>query len=229
MGHYLLHEGMLDSVIYARDNFLRREGLLFPENVTLFSSPCSIPSLNESWANVNGVSMKSFGKQLKEAAMKEPLLIQINPDDVLSEPESVLWLNLHDVTLEDLESINFRHVTSASKDGRYQGICLWFTCTFPYYSTEPVILSTGPDDPKTHWLQTVISLPVDVDVEKGTPLAYDLVLKRSNTSLRKYTIEMTMLDPEEVEHPIYCGCHMTKCILAKAVIEKYDHGDFSMN
>lgn len=40
MGHFLLHEGMLDSVIVARDKFLRPGGLIFPENATLFSAPC---------------------------------------------------------------------------------------------------------------------------------------------------------------------------------------------
>lgn len=34
-----------------------------------------------------------------------------------------------------------------------------------------------------------------------------------------------MLDPEEVEHPEFCSCHMTKCILVNAMIEKYERGE----
>lgn len=40
MGFYLLHEGMLDSVIYARDNFLKDDGLLFPDKAIIYLSPC---------------------------------------------------------------------------------------------------------------------------------------------------------------------------------------------
>lgn len=40
MGFYLLHEGMLDSVIWARDHLLNAGGLLFPESATIYSAPC---------------------------------------------------------------------------------------------------------------------------------------------------------------------------------------------
>jgi cyclopropane fatty-acyl-phospholipid synthase-like methyltransferase len=44
MGFHLLHEGMLDSVIAARDKFLKPGGLIFPESATLYSAPCwSVP------------------------------------------------------------------------------------------------------------------------------------------------------------------------------------------
>lgn len=40
MGFYLLHEGMLDSVIYARDKFLSKDGSMFPESATILLAPC---------------------------------------------------------------------------------------------------------------------------------------------------------------------------------------------
>lgn len=40
MGFYLLHEGMLDSVIYARDQFLKPDGCLFPQIAKIYASPC---------------------------------------------------------------------------------------------------------------------------------------------------------------------------------------------
>lgn len=40
MGFYLLHEGMLDSVLYARDNFLKENGEIFPESATIYIAPC---------------------------------------------------------------------------------------------------------------------------------------------------------------------------------------------
>ncbi|RLU25791.1 hypothetical protein DMN91_001950 [Ooceraea biroi] len=58
MGFYLVHEGMLDSVLYARDNFLREDGLLFPSVAKLYASPCQLPSMYEFWDDVYGVSMR---------------------------------------------------------------------------------------------------------------------------------------------------------------------------
>jgi hypothetical protein len=36
MGFFLLYEAMLDSVIYARDKYLKKHGLMFPERAKLF-------------------------------------------------------------------------------------------------------------------------------------------------------------------------------------------------
>lgn len=40
MGFYLLHEGMLDSVIFARDRFLKSGGIMFPETASIYITPC---------------------------------------------------------------------------------------------------------------------------------------------------------------------------------------------
>lgn len=58
MGFYLMFEGMLDSVLFARDNFLREDGLLFPYLAKLYASPCQLHSMYGFWENVYGVSMR---------------------------------------------------------------------------------------------------------------------------------------------------------------------------
>ncbi|XP_050305337.1 protein arginine N-methyltransferase 6 [Anthonomus grandis grandis] len=228
MGFYLLHEGMLDTVIIARDRFLKPDGLMFPESAGIYATPCSVPSVYKYWENVNGVHMESFSRLLREQAYKKPLTEKVHPDCLLSQGEVVSWLDLKEVTKEDLNEIKFSHVAVATKESTYEGICIWFTCTFPFQkgpsSVEPVILSTEPDEPETHWKQTLICLPNSLKVEVGSPICYDLVLKRSEENSRRYTLELSMLDPDEVEHPEFCSCYMTKCILANAMLEKYERG-----
>lgn len=58
MGFYMLHEGMLDSVLFARDNFLRENGLLFPCTAKLYVSPCQIQSMYTFWDDVHGIRMR---------------------------------------------------------------------------------------------------------------------------------------------------------------------------
>lgn len=36
MGYFLLYESMLDTVLYARDQYLAPEGLIFPDKATIF-------------------------------------------------------------------------------------------------------------------------------------------------------------------------------------------------
>lgn len=176
----------------------------------------------ENWNDVEGISMQCFSKKLREETATKPRTAVVAADNLLAESEVVTWFDLREVTLEEVETIKLSHVAVANKNGRYQGICLWFTCTFPSFSSEPVTLSTAPEDPETHWKQTTIVLPTEVEVEKGAPIAYELSLTKSKEDMRRYNIDLVMLDSEEVEHPEYCGCYMTKCILAKAVLENYE-------
>lgn len=37
MGYFLLYESMLDTVLYARDKFLEKDGLIFPDKATIFA------------------------------------------------------------------------------------------------------------------------------------------------------------------------------------------------
>lgn len=36
MGYFLLYESMLDTVLYARDKYLRQGGLIFPDKATIY-------------------------------------------------------------------------------------------------------------------------------------------------------------------------------------------------
>ena len=54
MGFYLLHESMLDAVIFARDKFLKNNecSAMLPSHATIYSAPCSLENyLNEKVMN----------------------------------------------------------------------------------------------------------------------------------------------------------------------------------
>jgi protein arginine N-methyltransferase 1 len=36
MGYFLLYESMMDTVLYARDKYLKPDGLIFPDKATIF-------------------------------------------------------------------------------------------------------------------------------------------------------------------------------------------------
>ncbi|XP_045501611.1 probable protein arginine N-methyltransferase 6.1 [Colias croceus] len=221
MGFYLLHEGMLDSVLLARDKFLKEGGEMFPESAVIYVAPCSVSSLYEKWENFHGVSLSSFAKHLRSDKSEKPEIMQIKPENLLGEEIALNWINLREDTVQDLDSYSVQHVVGAKKNGRYHGICVWFECNFPELTGENrIVLNTGPFHEPTHWKQTVILLPDEQTVEEKEPIAFKLDMKRDEVNSRRYNLQLTLLDPEDIEHPMPCSCHMTKCILINAVMEQ---------
>ncbi|KAK2587404.1 hypothetical protein KPH14_003119 [Odynerus spinipes] len=219
MGFYLVHEGMLESVLFARDRFLNEEGILFPSTAILYASPCQLPSMFQFWNDVCGVNMKCIGEHYRKTKSAKPEIALVNQDDLLADKKVIAWLDLHCVSLEEINTLgNEEYVSVCNKEGTIQGICIWFSVIFPDSSE----LSTGPQDKPTHWKQTIIVLPVDVKIEVDEPVAFNLKLKRNSSKERNYNIELTLLDATEVEHEIPCYCHMPKCLVTSTYLEQLD-------
>ena len=69
MGYCLLYEGMLDSVLFARDNFLVKDGLIFPERARIYVAAINDYTYKTEkdgfYRDMNpyGISMKCFRKK----------------------------------------------------------------------------------------------------------------------------------------------------------------------
>ncbi|KAG5314657.1 ANM6 methyltransferase, partial [Pseudoatta argentina] len=222
MGFYLVHEGMLDSVLFARDNLLHEDGLLFPSIAKLYASPCQLPFMYDFWNNICGVSMRCIGKEYRKTKSLKPEILLVNQDDILAEGKLLAWLDLECISVEEIDLLGGQdYVSVCKKDGKFQGMCIWFAVEFPDGSE----LSTGPHDETTHWKQTAVVLPEDMEVTRNEPIAFKFELKRDVSHPRRYNMELSLLDAEEVEHDIPCDCHMTKCIVIKKYIDDLDESE----
>lgn len=232
MGFYLLHEGMLDSVLLARDRFLKPGGLLFPDRAMIYCSPCSLPTHFENWENVNGVKMTRFAEHLRRQKSKAPEVIQLNKDFLLADDTVIAFIDLNDVSPLELDRFDFNEVIVAKKAGKFQGVCIWFDVLFPNdgeMADEDVVLSTHPQKKPTHWKQTIIPLPANIEeLETSSPVAFKLIIQRNPENARHYHLLLEILDAEseDVQHPLPCDCQMTKCILTKAHLANMDGNDF---
>lgn len=156
----------------------------------------------------------------------KPEVLLLNQDNLLAEGKLLAWLDLNCISIEELNLLGGEdYVSVCEKDGRYQGICIWFVVEFPDGSK----LSTAPYDEATHWKQTAIVLPTDTKVIEKEPIAFKLELKRDTSNPRRYNIELNLLDAEEVEHDIPCNCHMTKCIVTKMYIEDQANNESALS
>lgn len=160
MGYCLLFEAMFDSVVYARDRYLKEGGLMIPTHATLYIAPFSYPEYRKSkvdfWDDVYGYDMGCF---------KPDVYRVVDVDTSLSESHLIsprcpfLTLDLHKVGVSDLSfrnksfSFDLAEVIIESLDG----FAIWFDVTLsaPDHSqaSSSVTLDTGPENTPTHWRQ----------------------------------------------------------------------------
>jgi SAM-dependent methyltransferase len=156
MGGLLLMEDMLPVVLHARDRWLKPGGILLPDRARLFLAPL---------ADAAGISSKSF-PTLREFISSQMWVSNINPSRFLAEPSSILDLDLNTAREPDVRSYEAAFRFGLNGAGTLNGFGLWFDVLFSH-STPPVLLSTAPWLPPTHWGQALWVLPVDIDVVPG--------------------------------------------------------------
>ncbi|KAL9887245.1 arginine methyltransferase 3 isoform 1-T1 [Glossina fuscipes fuscipes] len=185
MGYFLLFEGMLDTIIYARDNHLASQGKLLPNRCTmsvvgygddeLFNRHVSF------WDNVFGVDMSVMRKEV----MQEPLIELVDAENILTEPNCIADFNLLTV---GLNYPNFTHVFEllCIKCGTLSALVGYFDTYFEL--PEPVIFTTSPYGKPTHWKQVVFFLGKPVRVSSGEIIKGRILCKRSVKNSRSLEI-----------------------------------------
>jgi protein arginine N-methyltransferase 1 len=182
MGYILLRESMLDSVIRARNRWMKPEGSMFPSHATMFFSPISFEDdrLNkihdyrnsmDDWTrfsremkdlyHVNmDVLDKPFQREQEDYYIYSSLWTELSTEHVVGEPVVIKRLDLNTCTLEDAECVRrMDYRFSAPFNITVSGFAGWFTVDFAGSAGSPVtrrvVLSTGPEVGYTHWGQQV--------------------------------------------------------------------------
>ncbi|WFD44248.1 type I protein arginine methyltransferase [Malassezia psittaci] len=108
MGYFLLYESMLPSVLYARDRYLRKEGILAPSHCRMLLAAATDHGdgvLNERfrfWDNVYGFAMPSMTKGLTEEAATE----EVEQAAIVSDVVSICELPLETLAAKQPEFVS---------------------------------------------------------------------------------------------------------------------------
>lgn len=103
MGYFLLYESMLDSVLFARDKFLKKDGLLFPDKASMYI--CGIEDADyrqrrlNFWDNVYGFDMSC----MKDIVLTEALVDTVEENSVMTNSCKLIDIDLNTVKKEDLD------------------------------------------------------------------------------------------------------------------------------
>eukprot|EP00927_Polykrikos_kofoidii_P050682 TRINITY_DN44575_c0_g1_i1.p1 TRINITY_DN44575_c0_g1~~TRINITY_DN44575_c0_g1_i1.p1 ORF type:complete len:559 (+),score=69.73 TRINITY_DN44575_c0_g1_i1:76-1677(+) len=149
MGYFLLYESMLESVLFARDRWLRPHGILLPSRARLFLCPFS----DRHWRSLRadmlrdvcGIDVSALVDNLAIEEATEPVIQGLDSEQLVGEPQCVAEFDLASVSVEDAFN---KHVTvqwRGSECVPIHGFVGWFDVIFdpPTWSPE-ILLRTEP-------------------------------------------------------------------------------------
>ncbi|XP_012269948.2 protein arginine N-methyltransferase 3 isoform X2 [Athalia rosae] len=170
MGYFLLFEGMLDTIIFARDNYLVPGGKLLPNlcNISIVGSGDTnrYIDLVDYWSNVYGFKMSC----MKPEVVREPSIEVSHVQDLITNACELQSFDLYKVTTE----------------------CVNFTSPFD------LKFSTSPHAPPTHWKQTVFSLSEPIGVTEGETITGRLTCRRHVKDVRGLAVTIQIKNFSQV-------------------------------
>lgn len=187
MGYFLLFEGMLDSVIYARDQHLKEGGLLLPNRTNI-----SLVALGdvqrhkefiEFWEDVYGFNMTS----LQPEVLKEAIVEVCKNEHVLTDAVVIAEFNLMTVDCT-CPNFSFDFELKVLKGGMVTAFVGYFDTFFDL--PEAVAFSTGPHTTPTHWKQVVFYIKNPVAVAAGEVVKGKFVCQRGLRDFRALCIQI---------------------------------------
>jgi type I protein arginine methyltransferase len=173
MGYFLLRESMLDSVIRARDKFLkRRTGLMMPSHCHMYVAPvvdeeerkhCSneYASAMSDWhdfeqttGQVYGVNMSvlepDYDREQREYYLLSSRWTELPPESVLAEPKEIKYMDLMACTLAEARGVGPGEATfdfdivGAETRGPISALAGWFTCDFKSRTDSGAVAGVTP-------------------------------------------------------------------------------------
>lgn len=172
MGSFLLFESMLESVLFARDRWLKEDGKMYPASARIFVAPANVDFLYEKKVDflkqVKGVDLSVLvpfaTKEITSWALRGR---KVKAECVLSSPAVVKELNIRTVVPDDLKKFLAPFSFKPKREAELHGFVAWFDVTFPAADgnkERDVVLSTSPDKKLTHWRHDLYLLQNPVHV-----------------------------------------------------------------
>ncbi|GAQ79601.1 protein arginine methyltransferase [Klebsormidium nitens] len=211
MGYFLLRESMLDSVLVARDKWLKPGGAMYPSHARMWLAPIKSgmgehkmqdyeASMND-WVHFTqntrhafGVDMSTLSNSYREEQVKyflqTSLWQSLYPSQVVGQPALVKEIDCLTVTLDDVKAVsaNFQ-LPVFDGETRVSGFAGWFDVRFQgspsQAADETVELTTAPSiNDTTHWGQQVFLLHPPLHVRDNDVVHGSILMTRSKTNHR---------------------------------------------
>ena len=182
MGYFLLYESMLDTLLFARDKWLKKDGYLLPDKAQIYLAGIqdSLYKYNkiDSWDNVYGFNFSV----LKNPALAEPIIDNFPNNNIISNSCKIFDIDLYTVKVEDLD-FSAGYEIIFNKDDTFNGFVTWFDVEFDKLPNK-ITLSTSPYEPSTHWKQVMFYSKNDIEVKKKEKLKGSICVIKDKMNFR---------------------------------------------
>ncbi|KAM0185574.1 hypothetical protein ACHAPQ_008143 [Fusarium lateritium] len=216
MGYCLLYEAMLPSVLYARDRYLKPDGILAPSSATIWIAPVAdseyISDHISFWRDVYGFDMKT----MQEGIYDEARIEAVPQSSVCGEPYPFKVLDLHTVKTEDLQFTAKWSSKLTREVDNVDGFLIWFDNFFTTSRNDPVppaettpetwdktnqggvAFTTGPSGTVTHWKQGLLIAPPETKSSAKSPqsLSGEIVFTAADDNARALVLRTSWTDSE---------------------------------
>lgn len=205
MGYCLLYESMLDSVIYARDRYLKADGLMVPSHAALKIAPLADSDVRieqiDFWRDVYGFDMTG----MLERAYEDVIIQSVKKEEVAGQGIVFRELDLHKVTVQDLSFSAPFEFEWKDGAGSLEGFVIWFDMFFApsrerieldaskygKASESVKVLSTSPFGKDTHWHQgTLLLKEVVRDMKTGEKVKGQITYRKAGDGERSLDIDV---------------------------------------
>lgn len=161
---------MLDSVLLARDRYLRAGGAILPDVARIFIAAANEAATGiDFWRDVYGLNMGVVADSLRQSALEQGIVRVVNPASVLTEGQLIKTLDLATMAATDQDFSSDFELPAGASPGVCHALVLWFDTLFTqrFCKEAPQELPTGPHTTPTHWAQTVLPLPAPVRLARA--------------------------------------------------------------
>ena len=168
MGNFLLSNSLLKKVIYARDKYMVKDGLIFPDKAILYISGIQDEEFKQNkfkmWDDVYSVNMSC----VKNVSFKEPLLDNLNKKNILSTICPIFEVDMYKIREKEINFSNSYELIF-NKNDNLSGIAGWFDVEFSK-TPNKIRFTTSPFNQYTKWKQTIFYFEKNLKVYTGSIL-----------------------------------------------------------
>lgn len=185
IGHLAFEEGMVESISDAMERFLKPDGSLIPQAVTLYAAPVCEREIYEScidgWKPAYGIDYSV----MREQALGTSYITEINERDLLAKHQPIFSV---DFRRKIQVEINAERVFKIYREGYVNGLAFWFDSTL----ADVVRLSSGPWS-NTHWKQCFSPLRSPRRVTSGEELRVAFTMTLCDRPSSKFTFKIDLI------------------------------------
>ena len=116
------------------------------------------------WSSFHGLNFEPMLKVYRQFLLEKPVVEEIQKSQLIDDEQIFASLDLLTIKQQDLETFQSYNLKFSSQKAScdLHGFAFWFNVIFKT-DNDIVTLSTSPDEPQTHWKQTIAFLPSALD------------------------------------------------------------------